>query len=203
MRVKICGITNLGDAAVAVDAGAHALGFVFAPSPRQITPEQATEIIAALPPFVQTVGVVVNQDIGALLARCPLDAIQFHGEELPGVLAEVRGVRRIKAFRVAGPDDLEPLAGYRDVVDSFLLDARVAGMAGGTGQTFPWHLAREARRFGRPLILAGGLTPETVRTAIEIGCPDAVDVSTHVEITPGRKDPERVRRFVAAAMGWA
>jgi phosphoribosylanthranilate isomerase len=128
--------------------------------------------------------------------------VQFHGEEPPAALAELGGVRRIKAFRVAAPEDLEPLAEYRQVADAFLLDARVPGIAGGTGQPFPWHLAREARRFGRPIILAGGLTPENVQAAINLGCPDAVDVSSHVEASPGRKDPDRVRRFVAAAMAW-
>jgi phosphoribosylanthranilate isomerase len=202
MRVKICGITNTEDARAAVDAGAHALGFVFAPSPRQVTPEAAAAVIGALPPFVQTVGVFVDQNVAATLARCPLDAVQFHGEEPPEVLHCLKGVRRIKAFRVATSADLEPLAAYREVADAFLLDARVPGIAGGTGQAFPWHLAAEARRFGRPIILAGGLTPETVATAIEIGRPDAVDVSSHVEASPGRKDPERVRRFIAAALAW-
>src|SRR5688500_2973719 len=162
MRVKICGITNREDALAAVEAGAHALGFVFAPSPRQVTPEAAAEIIAALPPFVQTVGVVVDQEIAPILARCPLDAIQFHGDEAPEALAAVSGVRRIKAFRVADESDLETLSVYAHVADAFLLDARVPGVAGGTGQTFPWHLARESRRFGRPIVLAGGLTPENV-----------------------------------------
>jgi phosphoribosylanthranilate isomerase len=200
MRVKVCGITNREDALLAVEAGAHALGFVFAASPRQVTPEQAAEIIAALPPFVQTVGVFVDGDVEAVLARCPLDAVQFHGDEPPAALARVAGVRRIKAFRVAESSDLEQLALYRDVAEAFLLDARVPGIAGGTGQTFPWHLAREARRFGRPIILAGGLTPENVRTAIEVGAPDAVDVSSGVEASPGRKDPDLVRRFLAAAL---
>jgi phosphoribosylanthranilate isomerase len=199
--VKICGITNPEDALAAVHAGAHALGFVFAPSPRRVTPEQAAEIIAALPPFVLTVGVFVDQDAAGVLARCPLDVVQFHGEEPPDAMAELSGARRIKAFRVAAPEDLELMAEYQQVADAFLLDARVPGTAGGTGRTFPWHLAREARRFGRPIILAGGLTPENVQTAIEIGCPDAVDVSSHVETSPGRKDPDRVRRFVAAALG--
>lgn len=200
MRVKVCGITNREDALVAIEAGAHALGFVFAPSPRQVSPEAAAEIIAALPPFVQTVGVVVDQDVDGILARCPLDAVQFHGDEPPHALERVSGVRRIKAFRVAESADLEPLASYAGVSDAVLLDARVPGLAGGTGQTFPWHLAREARRFGRPIILAGGLTAENVRAAIAASCPDAVDVSSQVEREPGRKDPERVRRFVAAAL---
>jgi phosphoribosylanthranilate isomerase len=200
MRVKICGITNRDDALVAVEAGAHALGFVFAPSPRQISPEAAAEIIAALPPFVQTVGVVVNQDLEPILARCPLDAVQFHGEEPAEVLGRVSGVRRIKAFRVADEQDLEPIAAYASVADAFLLDARVPGIAGGTGHTFPWHLAREARRFGRPIVLAGGLTPENVAAAVVAGRPDAVDVSSLVERAPGQKDADRVRRFVAAAL---
>jgi phosphoribosylanthranilate isomerase len=200
MRVKICGITSREDALLAVEAGAHALGFIFAPSPRQVTPEQAAEIIAALPPFVQTVGVFVNGDVEAVLARCPLDAVQFHGDESPAVLARAIGVRRIKAFRVAESQDLEPLAHHGDVADAYLLDARVPGIAGGTGQTFPWQLAREARRFGRPIILAGGLTPENVGVAIETGAPDAVDVSSGVEASPGRKDPYLVRQFLAAAL---
>jgi len=201
MRVKICGITNREDALLAVEAGAHALGFIFAKSPRQVTPEQAAEIIAALPPFVQTVGVFVDGEVERVLERCPLDAVQFHGEEPPETLARVSGVRRIKAFRVAGSDDLAPLACYREVADAFLLDARIPGVAGGTGQCFPWRLAREARRFGRPVILAGGLTPENVPEAIEAGAPDPVDVSSRVEASPGRKDPELVRRFVSAALG--
>jgi phosphoribosylanthranilate isomerase len=200
MRVKVCGITNLADARAAVDAGAHALGFVFARSPRQVTPDQAAEIIAGLPPFVQTVGVVVDQDVEEILCRCPLDAVQFHGEEPPAVLAATQGVRRIKAFRVAGAQDLEQMTAYIQVAEAFLLDARVEGLAGGTGQAFPWHLAREARRFGRPIILAGGLKPENVQSAIEEGCPDAVDVSSMVEAAPGKKDPLRIRQFVAAAL---
>jgi phosphoribosylanthranilate isomerase len=203
MRVKICGITNREDALAAVEAGTHALGFVFAPSPRRITPERAAEIIAELPPFVQTVGVFVDADVAPILSRCPLDAAQFHGDESPEALAGITGVRRIKACRVETSADLELLADYREVADAFLLDARVPGLAGGTGQSFPWPLAREARRFGRPIILAGGLTPENVAAAIEAGRPDAVDVSSGVEVAPGRKDRARVRHFVAAAMGWS
>jgi phosphoribosylanthranilate isomerase len=203
MRVKICGITNREDALTAVEAGAHALGFVFAPSPRQVTPEQAAAIIAALPPFVQTVGVFVDAEVRSVLSRCRLDAVQFHGQESPDEMAGITGVRRIKACRVATSADLESLAAYSDAADAFLLDARVSGIAGGTGQSFPWPLAREARRFGHPIILAGGLTPENVATAIEAGRPEAVDVSTGVEVSPGRKDRDRVRRFVAAAMGWS
>src|SRR5262245_45953915 len=100
VRVKICGITNLEDALLAVEAGADAPGLRFAPSPRQVMPQQAAEIMERLPPFVTTVGVVVNQDVPAILRACPLDAIQFHGQESPEELARVQGIRRIKAFRV-------------------------------------------------------------------------------------------------------
>lgn len=201
MRVKICGITNREDALLAVEAGAHALGFVFADSPRQVTPDQAAEIIASLPPFVQTVGVFVEGDVERVLDRCPLDAVQFHGKEPPEALSRVSRVRRIKVIRVAESSDLELLARYDEVADAFLLDTRVPGIAGGTGQSFPWHLAREARRFGRPIILAGGLNPDNVGEAIRIGAPDAVDVSSRLELSPGRKDPDLVRRFMAAALG--
>ena len=200
MRVKICGITNLEDALMAVEAGAHALGFVFAPSPRQVTPEAAAAIIAALPPFVQTVGVFVDGDAARVLSRCPLDAVQFHGQEPPEELAALAGVRRIKACRVATSADLEPLAAYCGAADAFLLDAPVPGVAG-HGQPFPWPLAREARRFGRPIILAGGLTPENVAERVARVRPWMVDVAGGVESAPGRKDPARVAAFVRAARG--
>src|SRR5439155_22643834 len=134
---------------------------------------------------------------------CPLDVVQVHGRESSKALACIPRVRRIKAFRVETSADLGLLSDYREVADAFLLDARVPGLAGGTGQSFPWPLAREARRFRRPIILAGGLTPENVTAAIEAGRPDAVDVSSGVEASPGRKDPEAMRRFVRAAMGWS
>src|SRR5262245_40689797 len=108
-RVKICGITCLEDAEAAIAAGADALGFNFAESPRRVTPEQAAEILRALPPFVTRVGVVVDQDVDAIRRVCPLDAIQFHGSERPEVLVATRGVRRVKAFRVRDETDLTAL----------------------------------------------------------------------------------------------
>jgi phosphoribosylanthranilate isomerase len=209
--VKICGITSLEDAIVAVEAGADALGFVFAPSPRRLTPEQAVAIVRALPPFVTTVGVLVDQDPATVLEACPLDAIQFHGAEPPEVLARVTGVRRIKAFRIRDAADLEALRRYHGVADAFLLDAYVPGTMGGTGVTFPWELACEAVARGLvasrttlgcgapPLILAGGLTPENVAEALRVTGACAVDVSSGVEAAPGRKDGARMRCFVASA----
>jgi phosphoribosylanthranilate isomerase len=197
VRIKICGITNLEDALLAVDAGADALGFVFAPSPRQVTPEQAAAIIRELPPFVTTVGLVVNQDPVPILDQCPLDVLQYHGDEPPEVLD--RSPRRaLKALRVRVADDLESLQAYRSA-SAFLLDAFVPGVAGGTGHQFPWQLAVEAARFGKPIIVAGGLTPDSVAQCITTTRPYGVDVSSGTEAVPGKKDPAKLRDFITAA----
>jgi phosphoribosylanthranilate isomerase len=196
-RIKICGITNLADALLAAELGADALGFVFAPSPRQVTPDQAAAIIRELPPFVTTVGLVVDQDPLPILERCPVDLIQFHGSESPETVARA-GRRAVKAFRLREAGDLESLAAY-EAVSAFLLDAYVPGVAGGTGHQFPWQLAVDARRFGKPIVVAGGLTPENVAQCIETTRPYAVDVSSGVEAERGRKDPEKLRTFIAGA----
>lgn len=197
LRIKICGITNVEDALLACALGADALGFVFAPSPRQVTPETAAAILRELPPFVTTVGLVVDQDPLPILDRCPLDVIQFHGSESPETVARL-GRRAVKAFRVREAADLEALAHY-ETVAAYLLDAYVPGIAGGTGQRFPWQLAVEAKRFGKPVIVAGGLTPENVTLCVDTTGPYGVDVSSGVEAAPGRKDPEKLRTFLTAA----
>ncbi|HEU4751797.1 MAG TPA: phosphoribosylanthranilate isomerase [Armatimonadota bacterium] len=197
VRVKICGITNLEDALLAVEAGADALGFVFASSPRRVNPEQAAVILRELPPFVTTVGLVVDQDPRPILDICPLDVVQFHGSEPPDAITRI-GRRAYKAFRVREPADLQPLTAY-GAASAFLLDAYVPGVPGGTGQQFPWELAAQAARFGKPVIVAGGLTPENVSLCIETTRPYAVDVSSGVEAAPGKKDPALVRAFIAAA----
>lgn len=197
VRIKICGITNVEDALLACELGADALGFVFAPSPRQVTPDAAAAILRELPPFVTTVGLVVDQDPLSILERCPLDVIQFHGSESPETVARA-GRRAVKAFRVRDAVDLEALACY-ETVAAYLLDAYVPGIAGGTGQRFPWQLAVEAKRFGKPVIVAGGLTPENVSLCVETTRPYGVDVSSGVEAAPGRKDPEKLRTFLTSA----
>ena len=201
VKVKICGITNIEDALCAADAGADALGFVFyAKSPRCITPEQAAEIIRALPPFILTVGLFVNAGpdfVNTTAEVCNLDRIQLHGEEAPPFCTRIaRPV--IKAFRVKDAASLEAMKDYR--VTGYLLDAYSPDAHGGTGLTFNWELARVAKRFGR-IILAGGLTPDNVRWAIEATRPYAVDVSSGVESSPGRKDPDKVREFIQNAKG--
>jgi phosphoribosylanthranilate isomerase len=200
VHVKICGITSLEDAQAAVDAGADALGFVFyPPSPRCVTPEQAKRIAQKLPPFVTTVGLFVDLApdlVNDMAAHCGLDRIQLHGRETPEFCRRVKQPV-IKAFRIKNADSLAHLSGYR--VSAYLLDAYVAGaLPGGTGASFSWHLAAQAKPYG-PVILAGGLTPENVATAIAQIHPYGVDVSTGVERAPGLKDHQKVHEFIARA----
>jgi len=200
VKVKICGITSLEDALTAIDAGADALGFVFySRSPRHVTPEQAAEIIGRLPPFVQTVGLFVNEEpavVNTTADRCALDLIQLHGEETPGYCDSIRR-RIIKAFRVKDSSTLDLLARY--TVSGYLLDAWSPVAHGGTGQTFNWEIAAEASKRGHRIVLAGGLTPDNVAESIRQTCPYGVDVSSGVEAGPGRKDAGKVRLFIEQA----
>lgn len=203
VRVKICGITSATDALTAVAAGADALGFMFyPPSPRYLTVDAARAITRELPPFVARVGVFVDADedrIVETVKRVGLDTVQLHGSESAEFAARLTGCRVIKAMRMEGPAALERLAGFREF--SWLLDSYVAGSFGGTGQTFNWDLACEAVRRGGRVILAGGLTVDNVARAVAAVGPYAVDVSSGVEVSPGRKDPAKVREFIAAAKG--
>jgi phosphoribosylanthranilate isomerase len=197
VKVKICGITSLEDALAAVEAGADALGFVFySASPRNISPEQAADIIRNLPPFVQTVGLFVNEELAAvneISDRCGLDVVQLHGSETPGYCESVSR-RIIKAFRVRDIATLDALLQYK--VSGCLLDAWSPTAPGGTGQTFNWDVAEEAVKRGQRIILAGGLTPDNVAEAVRQVKPYAVDVSSGVESSPGCKDAEKVRTFL-------
>jgi phosphoribosylanthranilate isomerase len=199
VRVKICGITRLDDALYAAELGADALGFNFWPgSKRYVDPEAAAAIIGQLPPFVSAVGLFVNQlpsEVLHLAALSRIGVIQLHGDEEPRDCAgHVLPV--IKAFRVGKPEDLAPIARY-GTVTAVLLDAPGAGF-GGSGRTFDWQLARGAV-VGKPIVLAGGLTPENVGAAVHAARPWAVDVASGVESSPGVKDPERMARFIRAA----
>ncbi|NBR87198.1 MAG: phosphoribosylanthranilate isomerase [Proteobacteria bacterium] len=197
-KVKICGLTRLPDALAAVEAGADALGFMFfAGSKRNIAPAAAAQIIRALPPFVAKVGVFVNASadtVRATVAECGLDTLQFHGEETPEFCRQFAPLKVVKAFRIQNADSLKPLPEY--AVDAWLLDSYVAGQRGGTGEKFNWDLAAQAKELGRPVILAGGLTPENVADAVQQVWPYGVDVSSGVESAPGQKDAGMVRRFV-------
>ena len=200
VKVKICGITSLEDALTAVAAGADALGFVFHPaSPRHISPEQAAGIIKELPPFIQTVGLFVNEardTVNTTADQCGLDIIQLHGEESPGYCDSVRR-RVIKAFRVKDISTLDSLVQYH--VAGCLLDAWSPAAHGGTGQTFSWGIAAEAVKRGHRIVLAGGLTPDNVAEAVRRVNPYAVDVSSGVESSPGRKDAEKIWKFIIQA----
>lgn len=199
VRSKICGITRLEDARVAVAAGADAIGFVFyAKSPRAVTIEQAQAIIAQLPPFVTTVGLFVDmprEQLSQLLQQVPLDLLQFHGDE---TLAQCEGFARpyIKALRVQPGDDIASQVAAYTSASGVLLDTFVSGVPGGTGQAFDWSLVPQGLEM--PIILAGGLTPDNVEAAIRQVRPYAVDVSGGVEASKGIKDSSKVQAFVHA-----
>ena len=200
VRVKICGITNPDDALTAVDAGADALGFMFyEPSPRFVTRAQAGAVLRRLPPFVARVGVFVNpseEEVRRVMAECGIDTLQFHGEEPPEFCRKF-GLRVIKAFRVRDAESLRATHAYP--TEAWLLDSFAPGQHGGTGATFNWDLATEATRHSHQVILAGGLTPENAAEAVRKVRPYGLDVSSGVESAPGKKDPAKVRAFIAAA----
>ena len=198
-RVKICGITNVEDARVAVEAGADALGFIFVEgTPRYIAPAAAAEIIAGLPPFVTPVGVFWDHATGhvkAVAEECRLGALQFHGDEPPEALAGFT-LPVIKTIKVGSPADLDGLERYR--VAAFLLDSPARWSDGERREPIPWEFARRVPR-RHPVILSAGLTPDNVARAVAVARPWGVDVVSGVEEQPGTKSPDKVRRFVAAA----
>jgi len=200
VTVKICGITNVEDALVAVEAGADALGFIFyEKSPRFVTTEAAAAIVQQLPRPVARVGVFVNATVETVLeamSRCHLSLLQFHGDESPDFCQQF-GLMSMKAFRVRDESVFEELQRYP--TDAWLLDAFSPAGLGGTGETFNWDLAIRANQLGRPIFLAGGLTPENVGEAVTRVRPFGVDVSSGVEVVPGRKDHAKVRAFIQAA----
>ncbi|MBI3456158.1 MAG: phosphoribosylanthranilate isomerase [Candidatus Rokubacteria bacterium] len=199
VRVKICGITNVADALLAVEAGADALGFIFVEgTPRYVTPDRAASIIAELPPLVSPVGVFWDHPpahVRAVVEACRLAAVQLHGVEPPEVVASF-ALPVLKTVKVETPADLAALDRYRPA--AFLLDSPARWSEGEARAPISWMLAREAARRAR-IILSAGLTPETVAEAVRVARPFGVDVTSGVESVPGRKDPEKVRRFVGAA----
>lgn len=199
VKVKICGVRSVADAQAAVAAGADALGLNFWPgSPRFVEPEAAREIIRALPPFVSSVGVFVNEHPHRMLeiaSHLNLGALQLHGDESPELCAGLAPFKVIKALRVADDLDLNKIRDY--AVDMILLDAGVKGSYGGTGRAFDWRIAVEAKRHAS-IILAGGLTVDNVEDAITQVRPAAIDVCSGVESEPGKKDYGRLNDFMAA-----
>jgi phosphoribosylanthranilate isomerase len=203
VKVKVCGIKEPEDARVAAEAGADAIGLVFTGSPRRVDVERAHEIAAALPEGVLKVGVFVDeepQEVLRLAREVGLDYAQLHGDETPETVAEIRsgGVRVIKSIRVRDAASLEEMELYD--ADLFMLDAYSEKARGGTGERFDWGLAKALRGYAN-IFVSGGLTPENVREAIEFFDPYGVDASSSLEERPGKKNSERVRRFVGAAKG--
>jgi len=198
IRFKICGITNLEDALLAIRAGAYAIGFIFVKhSPRYIEPKDAKEIISLIPPFIQTVGVFVDEDelkIKEIAEFCGLDMIQFHGGEDPDFCKKFMP-KSIKAIRVKDRKSVELIKSYKGCVRAILLDTYKKEKAGGTGETFDWNLALEAKRFGIPIILSGGIGPENVKEAVSLVKPYALDINSKVETNPGKKSAILIERF--------
>jgi len=200
VKAKICGITNLEDALNAADAGCDALGFVFYKrSQRYITPEKASKIMRHLAPDILKIGVFVDateKTIRRIAKLCRLDMLQFHGNESPDFCARFGDFKIIKAFRVKKRIDIKDISKYKTF--AYLFDTFVKSKIGGTGRRFEWELAKNMHLddIGRQIFLSGGLTEKNLKEAVEAVHPDWVDVSTSVEIKPGKKDNRKVRDFI-------
>ena len=196
IKVKVCGTTSLKDALFAVESGADALGFVFyKKSPRCISQKEVKDIVVQLPPFVETVGVFVNEasdKVNRIAEQCRLTAVQLHGDESPAFCRRIKR-RVIKVFRVLDADSFKGISNYD--VSGFLLDSYNDESRGGTGKVFDWNLALRAKKQG-PIILAGGLNPYNVYTAIHRVKPYGVDVCSGVEKSPGVKDFIKIDEFI-------
>jgi len=193
-RIKICGLTNREDALLAVEAGADALGLVFAGSRRRVTPETAELIVTGLPPLVSVIGVFLDhrvEEIRSIVRRVGLDRVQLHGDESPRD-CERLAPKVIKRFNILENDTSETL---REQMERYRVSAYMLDPGAGSGRTFDWSLARD---LPGPLIVSGGLTPENVGEAIRTLRPYAVDVSSGVEHELGRKDAEKVKAFIRA-----
>jgi phosphoribosylanthranilate isomerase len=197
VKVKICGITNYEDALFAVESGADALGFIFADSPRRILPETARNIIRRLPPFIESVGVFVNEvpeGITEIVSLCGIDLIQLHGKENPDICAQFMP-RVIKAIAVKDDSVLRDIPSYRGSVKGLLLDTYSEKTAGGTGKVFNWDLAIKIKDMGMPIILAGGIGPSNIVEAVSKVKPYAVDLNSGVEERPGKKSHALIKEL--------
>ena len=197
-RVKFCGLTHEEDIAQAVKLGVDALGFVFyAPSSRSVAPDHAAMLTSSVPAFVTRVGLFVNEQpavIQDIFERTRLNLVQYHGDETPEFCDAV-GLPFIKAFRVRPGIDIQTEMERYPNASGFLLDAYVKGQPGGTGERFDWGMIPQSNA---PIILAGGLSPDNAKDAIEQVAPWALDVSGGIETKPGRKDPDKMARFMNA-----
>ena len=201
VKIKICGITNLEDALNSVKSGCNALGFVFyRKSPRYITPEKASQIVKHIPSHILKIGVFVNAEeetIKRIAKLCNLDMLQFHGNESPEFCKKFKGHKIIKAFRVKDKIELKNLLKYKTF--AYLFDAFVKSKMGGTGKKFNWMRVRHLKGLRKPIFLSGGLNKKNVTEAIRQVRPGWVDVSSSVELKPGKKDSKKVKEFIETA----
>lgn len=201
VKVKICGITNISDALLSVDSGCDALGFVFyKKSLRYISPEEARRIIQQLPKNIIKIGVFADSQekrIKEIAKLCKLDILQFHGHESAQFCRKFKNYKIIKAFRIKDRIDLQNILKYKSF--AYLFDTFTKSKIGGTGRRFNWKILRHINRIKQPIFLSGGLNAANVKRAIKTVHPDWVDVSSSVEIRPGKKDPARVKKFIQAA----
>tara|TARA_A100001015_G_C14935052_1_gene690075 strand:- start:447 stop:1061 length:615 start_codon:yes stop_codon:yes gene_type:complete len=201
MKVKICGITNKEDALNAVALNVSAIGFIFYPqSPRYIKPEEVEKIMLDIPPFIHTVGVFVNSDVEHIqqtIDQCRLTSVQLHGQESPSFCLQFN-VPVIKAIPVKTKDDLITIPQYKGIVSGILLDTKVENVHGGTGKTFDWGLALEAKEYDVPLILSGGININNISKALKMVQPYAIDLCSGVEKEPGLKDYHKMKALTEA-----
>ena len=197
IKIKICGMTNLEDALFAANAGVDAVGFIFAPSPRQVTPETVRAISLALPPSVMRVGVFVNEAperVNALARECNLDAVQLHGDEAPEDCRKIEA-QVIKAIRIKNNGSIPDLSAYEPIVSAFLFDTYSPNQRGGTGIPFDWTVLKTLSTTAHVMI-SGGLNADTLPLLLKTFTPYAVDLSSGVESAPGKKDHEKILEIV-------
>ena len=198
VKVKICGITNLEDALASFFSGAAALGFVFyKKSPRFIQPEKAARILRILPKKIKRVGVFVDEKastVKKIAKLCGLDMLQFHGKESPQYCKQFNGYKVIKAFRISKPQDLEGASKYKTF--AYLFDSFSKARLGGTGNKFNWKILAQAARIKPIVFLSGGLTAGNIKQAVKLVKPDWVDVSSSLELKPGKKNHKKIQKFI-------
>lgn len=196
MQIKLCGLTRREDIMLACRLGVNALGFILAPSPRQVSLADVRVLTVDLPPFIQRVAVVVNPDkreLKEIITSGLFDYIQFHGEEEPEVVAGIP-LKTIKAFSISSRDDFTLLKKY-DAADYFLFDSKSSSKRGGTGLSFDWELLK-GLKINKPFILAGGLGPENIGTALKRIKMAGIDLNSKVESSPGVKDPDLLNKVI-------
>lgn len=201
-KVKICGITNIYDALYTAKAGADSLGFIFADSPRKVEPNTVKDIVKKLPVFITPVGVFVKHDtheINDVARETGIRTIQLHGyyNVFDCIKLWNFGYKVIKVFRIGNDFDVTSVKNFIECTDAFLLDTHVEGQEGGTGRVFNWDIANKIKEYGHPVILSGGLNPDNAAEAIAKVAPYAIDLSSGVELSPGKKDHNKIDRLFA------